>query len=81
MKKYGKFAALIAVVVGTLVWLAFTGGKASARPTTRPSPNWARWATRPTGNACASAGDVESGSIQRVGNQTQFVLVIRTSQY
>ena len=29
MKKYGKFAALIAVVVGTLVWLAVTGGKQS----------------------------------------------------
>ena len=26
MKKYGKFAALITVVVGTIVWLAFTGG-------------------------------------------------------
>ena len=25
MKKYGKFAVLIAVVVGTLAWLATTG--------------------------------------------------------
>jgi cytochrome c-type biogenesis protein CcmE len=29
MKKYGKFAALITVVVGTMVWLAVTGGKQS----------------------------------------------------
>ena len=29
MKKYGKFAALITVVVGTVVWLAVTGGKQS----------------------------------------------------
>ena len=27
MKKYGKFAALIVVVVGTLVWLATSGMK------------------------------------------------------
>ena len=25
MKKYGKFAALIAIVIGALVWLASTG--------------------------------------------------------
>ena len=29
MKKYGKFAALITVVVGTMVWLAVTGSKQS----------------------------------------------------
>jgi hypothetical protein len=29
MKKYGKFAILIVVVVGTLVWLGFTGSKES----------------------------------------------------
>ncbi len=27
MKKYGKFAALIVVVIGTLVWLATAGMK------------------------------------------------------
>ena len=29
MKKYGKFAALITVVVGTMIWLAVAGGSQS----------------------------------------------------
>jgi len=38
MKKYGKFVALIAVVVGTLVWLA-AASMTENRPITKPSPN------------------------------------------
>jgi hypothetical protein len=30
MKKYGKFAALIVVVLGTLVYLAVAGGNSNA---------------------------------------------------
>ena len=38
MRKYGKFAALIVVVIGTLVWLALLG-LGTAKPTTNRLTN------------------------------------------
>jgi len=74
MKKYGKFAALIVVVIGTLVWLA----------TAEMKDNQTYYKTitelNQMGNKAYDArvrvgGDVEAGSIKRLGNQTVFVLV------
>jgi len=74
MKKYGKFIALIVVVVGTLVWLAFTGGT-EAKTYYKTVAELGQMGDRAYGQRIRVGGDVEGGSIQRVGNQTQFVLV------
>ena len=74
MKKYGKFAALIVVVVGTLVWLGFTGGKDS-QTYYKTVAEVCQGRDQVLGKRIRVGGDVEDGSIQRVGNTTQFVLV------
>ena len=74
MKKYGKFAALITVVVGTLVWLAVTGSTQSKTYYYNVS-EVGQMGRQAFGKRIRVGGDVETGSIHRVGNQTQFVLV------
>jgi len=74
MKKYGKFAALITVVVGTLVWLAITGSTQSKTYYYNVS-EVGQMGHQAYGKRIRVGGDVENGSIRRVGNQTQFVLV------
>jgi cytochrome c-type biogenesis protein CcmE len=74
MKKYGKFAALITVVVGTLVWLAVTGGK-QAQTYYKTVAEVGLMGQKAYGQRIRVGGDVENGSIQRVDNRTQFVLV------
>ena len=73
MKKYGKFAALIAVVVGTMVWLAVTGSKQS-QSYYKTVDELNQMGQKAYGQRIRVGGDVEAGSIRRVGNQTQFVL-------
>src|SRR5579872_2368616 len=73
MQKYGKFAALIVVVVGTLVWLAFTGGKDS-QAYYKTVNEVKAMGQKACGQRLRLEGNVAAGSIQRVGNQTQFVL-------
>ena len=74
MKKYGKFVALIAVILGTLGWLAVAGsGEAQSYYKTISE-------VRQMGNEAAKkrlrvAGDIEKDSIQRRGSQVDFVLV------
>ena len=74
MKKYGKFAALIVVVVGTLVWLGFTGGKDS-QTYYKTVAEVCQGRDQVLGKRIRVGGDVEDGSIQRVGSEVQFVLV------
>ena len=74
MKKYGKFAALIAVVIGTLVYLAVAGGTSSATYY-KTIAELSQMGNRAYGARLRVGGDVESGSIERVGKQVQFVLV------
>jgi cytochrome c-type biogenesis protein CcmE len=73
MKKYGKFAVLIALVIGTLVWLATAGSKES-KTYYKTIAELQQMGTQAYGARLRVGGDVESGSIRRVGNQTQFVL-------
>ncbi len=72
MRKYGKFAALIAIVIGTLVWLAMAG--TDTRTYYKTITELGQMGDQAYGKRLRVAGDVESGSIQRVGNTTQFVL-------
>ena len=73
MKKYGKFAALIVVVVGTLVWLASAGIK-DTQTYYKTITELNAMGTRAYNARIRVGGDIADGSIQRVGNQVQFVL-------
>jgi cytochrome c-type biogenesis protein CcmE len=74
MKKYGKFAALIVVVIGTLVWLA-TAGMNETKTYYKTITELSQMGNDAYGKRLRVGGDVEGGSIQRVGNQVQFTLV------
>ncbi|MCC7174136.1 MAG: cytochrome c maturation protein CcmE [Bryobacterales bacterium] len=73
MKTYGKFAAIIVVIVGTLVWLAAGGINESKTYYTTVEE------LREMGQSAADrrlrvAGDVEEGSIVRLGKEVEFTL-------
>jgi cytochrome c-type biogenesis protein CcmE len=74
MKKYGKFAALIVVVIGTLVWLAGAGMKENQTYYTTLT-ELAKMGDQAHGRRIRVGGDVEPGSIQRVGKTVQFVMI------
>lgn len=74
MKKYGKFAALIALVVGTLVWLGWNGA-ADTKTYYKTIAELSQMGSRAYGQRLRVGGDVASGSIQRAGNAVEFVLV------
>jgi cytochrome c-type biogenesis protein CcmE len=74
MKKYGKFAALIVVVVGTLVWLA-TAGMKETQTYYKTITELGQMGDTAYGKRLRVGGDVQEGSIQRVNNQVQFILI------
>lgn len=78
MKKYGKFAALIVVVIGTLVWLA-TAGMSENKTYYKTITELSQMGDRAYGQRIRVGGDVAAGSIQRVGNEVQFVLTQDTN--
>lgn len=73
MKKYGKFAALIVVVIGTLVWLA-AAGMGENKTYYKTIGEVTKLGSAAIGQRTRIEGFVETGSIQRVGSQVQFVL-------
>ncbi len=73
MKKYGKFAALIVVVIGTLVWLA-TAEMKDNQTYYKTIAELGQMGNKAYNARLRVGGDVETGSIQRVGSQVQFVL-------
>ena len=79
MRKYGKFAVLIAVIVGTLVWLA-TAGMKETKTYYKTIAELGQMGDQAYGARLRVGGDVEGGSIERVGNQVQFVLVQEKSK-
>ena len=74
MKRYGKFAALIVVVIGTLVWLA-TAGMNETKTYYKTITELGQMGDQAYGKRLRVGGDVESGSIHRVGSEVQFVLI------
>ncbi len=74
MRKYGKFAALIVVVVGTLVYLAVQGGAANATYY-KTIAELGQMGNRALDARLRVGGDIESGSIQKTAAGVQFVLV------
>ncbi len=73
MRKYGKFAALIAVILGALVYLAVSGGASSATYY-KSIAELHQMGGQATGKNLRVGGDVESGSIQHVGAKVVFIL-------
>lgn len=73
MKRYGKFAALIVVIVGTLVWLA-VGGINETKTYYKTIGELREMGTDALGKRLRVAGDVQSGSIVRTGRQVEFTL-------
>src|SRR5215475_7034851 len=74
MKKYGKFVALIAVVIGTLVWLAGAGMKEN-NTYYKTITELSQMGDKAYTARLRVGGDVEAGSIQRVGKAVEFVIV------
>ena len=74
MGKYGKFAALIAIVVGTVVWLAAAGMKEN-KTYYKTISELGQMGNQAYGQRLRVGGDIEAGSIHRVGQEVQFVLV------
>jgi len=73
MKTYGKFAALIAVILGTLIWLA-AGGVGEAKTYYKTVAELEQMGQAALGKRLRVAGDVEVGSIRRSGGEVRFVL-------
>jgi len=73
MKKYGKFAALIVIVVGTLAWLA-ASGMSGSQTYYKSISEMDQMGGQAYGKRLRVGGDVAAGSIQRVGKEVQFVL-------
>ena len=73
MKRYGKFVALIVVVLGAMVYLAVAGGTPNATYY-KTIAELGQMGHQAYGKKLRVGGDVESGSIQRTGGQVTFVL-------
>ena len=73
MKTYGKFAALIVVIIGTLVWLA-AGGISESKTYYKTIDELGQMGHGALGKRLRVGGDVESGSIVRAGREVRFTL-------
>ena len=81
MMKYGKFVALIVAVVGTLGYLAYSGMRQGDSSTYyKTITELAQMGPRAYGQRVRVGGDVEAGSIHRVGSGVEFVLVQEKSR-
>ena len=79
MRKYGKFIALIAIVIGTLVWLA-TASMSDNKTYYKTITELGQMGTKAYNARVRVGGDVETGSIQRVGSRVEFVLAQETTK-
>src|SRR6266852_6178332 len=74
MKKYGKFVVLIAVVLGTLGWLALAGS-GEAKSYYKTIAEVKQMGDQAGKKRLRVAGDIEKSSIERNGAEVAFVLV------
>jgi cytochrome c-type biogenesis protein CcmE len=73
MKKYGKFAALIAIVIGALVWLAGTG-VSETKTYYKTISELRQMGDKAFDQRLRVAGDVAGGSIQHAKGTVLFTL-------
>jgi cytochrome c-type biogenesis protein CcmE len=74
MKKYGKFAALIVIVVGTLIWLA-TAGIKNNQTYYKTIAELNQMGDQAYTKRLRVGGDIAQGTIVRKGNTVEFTLV------
>lgn len=74
MKKYGKFAALVVVIVGTLIWLATAGIKEN-QTYYKTIAELGQMGDQAYARRLRVGGDVSEGSIVRKGHVVEFLLV------
>jgi cytochrome c-type biogenesis protein CcmE len=74
MKKYGKFAALVVVIVGTLIWLATAGIKEN-QTYYKTIAELGQMGDQAYSRRLRVGGDISEGSIVRKGNVVEFMLV------
>ena len=73
MKTYAKFAVLVVAVIGILVWLA-AGGVNEAKTYYKTISELNQMGDRAAAQRIRVGGDVEKGSIQRMGRDVYFTL-------
>lgn len=73
MKRYGKFAVLIGLFLGALVWLSATG-MGEARTYYKTIAELKQMGQTASGKRIRVAGEVEPGSLRRSGTVTHFRL-------
>ena len=74
MKKYGKFAALVVLIVGTLVWIA-TSSMADTQTYYKTISELTKMGPKSIDQRVRVGGDIEKGSIQRTGQEVNFTMV------
>ena len=74
MKKYGKFAALVVVIVGTLIWLA-TAGIKDNQTYYKTISELNQMGDQAYSKRLRVGGDISPGSIVRTASTVQFLLV------
>jgi len=73
MKRYSKFVILVVVIIGSLVWLAL-GGINESKTYYKTVAELHEMGDRALEKRLRVAGDVEEGSIVRLGREVHFVL-------
>ena len=79
MKKYGKFAALIVIIVGTVIWLA-TASIKDNQTYYKTVVELGQMGEPAYVKRLRVGGDVSAGSIVRKGAAVEFMLVQETQQ-
>lgn len=74
MKTYAKFAVLVVVIVGTLVWLG-VGGINDTSTYYKTIAEVGQMGSAAQQKRLRVIGDVEKGSIVRSGSEVRFVLI------
>jgi len=73
MKTYVKFGVLIALIVGSLVWLA-VGGVKDTKTYYKTIPELQQMGQAAHGQRLRVGGDVQPGSINKAGSEVTFLL-------
>jgi cytochrome c-type biogenesis protein CcmE len=74
MKKYGKFAALVVLIVGTLIWIA-TASMSDTQTYYKTIAELGKMGAKSMDQRVRVGGDVEKGSIQRNGQEVAFTMI------
>ena len=74
MKKYGKFGALVVLIVGTLIWIA-TSSMADTQTYYKTISELGQMGTKSMDQKVRVGGNVVQGSIQHNGPEVDFTMV------